>query len=128
MPIHTLRNLLHEATMPITKAKEDARTRGHYFGAELAASASLHLLSYVGAGRGSNADADQKHNISNPLLWENWCEQDHMHDGRIRKAKMFNFAVDNSSILPFGFSQKSKLHRFQNLKNSERLSYAPFTE
>lgn len=123
----------HATDKPMMKAKEDATARGRYFGAELAASASLHLLAHTNHHYNSSesGEKDKDHTpieISNPLLWEEWCKKDHMHDGRIRKAEMFNFAVADTSILPFNAPHKEKLHRFQNLRQIERLTYAPFRD
>lgn len=118
---------------PMTKAKEDAIARGRYFGAELAASASLHLLThtkcyYDTVGSGKKDEVHKAIEISNPLLWDDWCKKDHMHDGRIRKAELFNHAVANTAILPFNTPHKDKLHRFQKLRHIERLTYAPFRD
>lgn len=118
---------------PMMKVKEDAIARGRYFGAELAASASLHLLTHLNHHHDSSEGVkkDKDHTpieISNPLLWDEWCKKDHMHDGRIRKAELFNFAVANTAILPFNTPHKEKLHRFQKLRHIERLTYAPFRD
>lgn len=145
----------NKSTKPITNAKDAAAVRARYFAAELAASASLHLLSctenhqlpmgnsddeksktfYTSEvlsqhhSEESNNETHKKSiNISNPFFRDEWCQQDHMHDGRIRKSEMLNFAAANISILPFSCSHEEALHRFQELRHAERLTYEPYKE
>lgn len=113
--------------------KEEALTRGRYFGAELAASATLHLLSYSTDYLDDHANEEGKIKrtitMSNPFLWDQWGEEhrkDHMCDGRFTKAEMFNFAVQNASILPFNCPHKKNLHKLKKLRHMERISYAPY--
>lgn len=51
-----------------------------------------------------------------------------MHDGRIRKAEMLNFATANSEILLFNFPHDETLHKFQELRHTERLTYGPYCQ
>lgn len=122
-----------QTTDHTTSAKEEALTRGRYFGAELTASATLHLLScstdYLDDHAHGGGKTKRPVTMSNPFLWDQWGaehQKDHMCDGRFTKAEMFNFAVQNTSILPFSCPHKNNLHKLKKLKHMERVSYAPY--
>lgn len=111
--------------------EEMALRRGQYFGAELAASASLHLLSTSDKNPNESSNEGSV-GIRNPFLWNQWVaaeQNNHMRDGRFMKAEMFNFAVENESIFPFNTPHKHNLHRLKkNFRHMERLSYSPYNE
>ncbi|PXF47042.1 Cytochrome c oxidase assembly factor 7 [Gracilariopsis chorda] len=98
-------------------ATEKLFQRGRYFGAEVLASASLHLWSEFHPGVASS-----------PFLWDAWKEDSHMTDGRLVKQELFHEALRSGEALPFGTPHLRDLEEQEECEELVSFSYEPYRD
>lgn len=98
-------------------ATEKLFQRGRYFGAEVLASASLHLWSEFHPGVASS-----------PFLWDAWKEDSHMSDGRLVKQELFQEAIRSGEALPFGTPHLRDLEDQGEYEERANFTYEPYRD